>query len=420
LLVVLQAGCRVDPNIQLMEQELRLQDQRIFELEAHLSDCHDIVATQRRDNESLRRRLDGSQGTSLGGSQSPGAETRDRPETANGITAPQVEEGDDVDATPQSPPRDFTPPIGEGDTGPAGRGEPTPATGSPPDPAGDGADGDGSAPTPTRSRSFAPAKELLPPPSFTGKAEEIEQIGLRLAVRYHPEENLPLQVETLVAPQDGQMKQVVAAGDVSLMIVAADEATQGQLGRWELARWEFSKDDAELLWNKSSLGTGLQFELPWPGSPEPGEYRLWVRLVGEDGRKHLGSVDFDVSATQLARRPPPREPLEDLTTEEGPHLVHAPVEAPRAPHEPATAAEQRTTDARSASAAPEISWRKSKEAAQLPRRNLPPTSTAADAPGQAGRSDADPKDSWSPNRPNRSADTDAVASSPDHEWSPYR
>jgi hypothetical protein len=418
VLALVLAGCRVDPNIQLMEQELRLQDQRIFELEEHLSDCHEVVASQRRDNESLQRRLDASPRTNLGGTQAPAADTRERPETVDGITVPQVDEGDDVQIAPPTQPLELAPAIEEGATSPPGRGEPTPATGRPLDPADEPSGGGDSAPQPTRSQSSPPAMEMLPPPSFTGKPEEIRQLGLRLAVRYHAKENLPVQVEALVEPQDARLKQVLAAGDVSLMIVPADEATQQQLGRSELARWEFSKDDAKLLWSKSSLGTGLTFELPWPGSPQPGEYRLWVRLVGEDGRKHLGSVDFDVSATQLARRPPPREPLEDAS-QDGPRLVRSEAEGARAAQEQPRAKERESAPP-AADAAPEVAWRKSTEAAQLPRPYAAPTSTAADARRQTGPVDADPQDSWSPNRPSAAADSGAVASSPEHEWSPYR
>lgn len=412
LLALLAGGCRVDPNIQLMEQELRLQDQRIFDLEEHLHDCHTAVAEHQRENEALRRRLEDGSAEGIDASAGFGAEERASPGPANELAVPQIDEGDDVPGTRQMPPDGASESAPELDPeGTTPRDAPTPARNRPPEPANEGSNGDGSLAPGSESPTARPTGEQLPAPRFSASADAVEQIGLRLAVRYHAAENVPVRVDALVEPQGADRSQVPAAGDISLMIVAADGETEKKIGRWELARWEFAAEDAAVLWSGSPLGTGLQFELPWPGSPRPGEYRLWVRLIGKDGRKHLGSVDFDVNAKRLARHPRPRVPSQSAPPQEGPLLArsngvdgadHASSEPP-----PST---------------PDAAWRPSSEAARLPRRNRVPRASK-DTIAEAGPSEGDPFDAWSPDRPIRrvhAVESDAETAARPPRWSPYR
>src|SRR4051812_37516191 len=53
----LVAGCRSNPEHQLLERELRLQEDKIYHLQAMLEDCHAMLDSSRRENESLKREV---------------------------------------------------------------------------------------------------------------------------------------------------------------------------------------------------------------------------------------------------------------------------------------------------------------------------------------------------------------------------
>lgn len=398
LALSLLAGCRVDPNMQLMERDLRLQDQRIFDLEAHLFDCHAVAEAYKRDIAALRERLDeapGKETDDLGPLDTWDAERRLRPKPPSDIAPPAIDEGDDPASTQQMPSLDSAQPLEDFDPDP-----PPPFQGPPLDPADEAETGETSIQQSVDPGS-EPTSEVLPSPSLTGSGSDVELINLRLAMQYQATEGLPLQVEALVEPRDAESRRVPAAGDVSLMIQAAEGAGQ------ELARWEFEAEHARHLWKKSRLGTGMQFQLPWPGSPRPGRYRLWVRYVGDDGRKHLGSVDFDVDAAALARRPerpasPRNEPISD-----GPLLVKSDGDEEAPPKRGA-----RTTD---------IAWRPSVAAAGLSRREQrPPIATTPIDSTQTASSAPAASVPWSPERPTLETGGHVETAALQPEWSPYR
>jgi hypothetical protein len=411
-LAVVLAGCQVDRNMQLAEKELRMQDSRIFELESHLADCHAANAAFRREVASLRRRLDNDEDTVSDKDDGLDFDSRLRPTPPSDLSLPKID--DDEPSTPLREPTLDTPEpfanpleereVPEEEEPPLFR-EESPEPGDAPIEGGDGPTDtevsypDSNSPdedTPT------PASEELPAPRLTDSAEDVEQIDLRLAVKYHSEPSLPVEIVALVEPQGASDRQVLAAGQVSLMIVGGETDTSK-----ELARWEYPPDATEAHWRDTPLGTGMQFRLPWPGSPRPGNYRLWARFVGEDGRKHFGSVDFEVDQAELARRAPPQVP-QTMPPSEGPLLVRA-QEPRRSMDEPAKGT-------------PNVAWRPSVEAANLPRlsRPAPPEARTRSPSGQPVAEVVDRIIPWSPQRPALPGAAVAEASQREPKWSPYR
>ncbi len=61
------AGCRTNPNITLLERELRLQEDKIYALQECVEDHQAELQTARRENAALRERL----GTGQPGSDQP-------------------------------------------------------------------------------------------------------------------------------------------------------------------------------------------------------------------------------------------------------------------------------------------------------------------------------------------------------------
>lgn len=416
LLIVLSlVGCRADPNMQLVERELRLQDNRIFELEEHLADCHSVVEEYRREIASLRRRIGDKDSPEINAEEGPlDSDFRLRPDLPEVPSLPDVEEGDETRFAPPDPALDGAPSLENGapDADATEMPDTVPFRGDPPQPT--PADPEQGISSPASSRrdsgegDVVPSSEELPPPNLTGAADDIEQIHLRLMVRYHVAENTPLQLQALVQPQDEGSQRVMAAGDVSLMVVAMDDGAERQLGRWD-----FPQDAAKRHWRRSRLGSGLQFHLPWPVSPRPGVYRLWVRLVGADGRKHFGTADFEIEGAALARSP-------ELT-------LPAPLPRPAQQAAAPVPVEERDRTSRAsqrnvAADEQEIAWKPSVLAAKLagarPRRptlaaegELPPSEPALE----------DQLIPWSPERPStRGASGDLQTANTASEWSPFR
>jgi hypothetical protein len=77
-------------------------------------------------------------------------------------------------------------------------------------------------------------------------------------------------------------------GAASLMVMARDE--NGALRRVD--RWDFTAEETAAAWQSSHLGDGLHLELPLTEEALPeGELELWARVVDDDGAKLLTSAE---------------------------------------------------------------------------------------------------------------------------------
>ena len=70
MLAILLAGCRSDPNRELLERELRLQEDKIYQLQGHVNDMSASLEACRRENALLKREL----GSGEAGQSSPAEE----------------------------------------------------------------------------------------------------------------------------------------------------------------------------------------------------------------------------------------------------------------------------------------------------------------------------------------------------------
>ncbi len=95
---------------------------------------------------------------------------------------------------------------------------------------------------------------------------------------------------TVVEALDDNSEPVDLDGEVSLMVMTPGE--DGKLKR--LKRWNFTPEETVTAWQSSDLGDGLHLELPLeevelPAAP----LELWVRLLTSDGRKLLTQLPFE-------------------------------------------------------------------------------------------------------------------------------
>jgi hypothetical protein len=137
-----------------------------------------------------------------------------------------------------------------------------------------------------------PAAPLLAAPENGPSRMDPERLQIRRVFAESPSadaaspESLLVIVEALNATDE----PVDAAGEASLMIMLRD--APGSLHRVD--RWDFSADETKTAWQSSHLGDGLHLELPLHERPLPaGELELWARLVGPGGKKLLTQIPLD-------------------------------------------------------------------------------------------------------------------------------
>jgi hypothetical protein len=262
LLATAVCGCR-SGGMEMAEQELRTQEDRIYQLQEYIEKYQAMLASCRRENESLRREL-GMQGDV----ERPPAGSRSAPRGSS-VVPPRGG---------SAPPDDseFRPPVIE-------QGEPT----TPSAPVLPGPEGELILPGPEESSGAAPelpVAQLALNPRLTGG----------LDMDGHPgDDGVLVVVEPRTA--DGQLTR--ATGEVSIMLV--DPTREGPESR--IARWDFSADEAAQSWKKTFVGQGMQFQLPWPTeAPRAGKLRLFARLVTPQGEKFLAEKDIAVDITGAA------------------------------------------------------------------------------------------------------------------------
>jgi hypothetical protein len=247
------AGCRSDPNRELLERELRDHEDEIYDLQNQLEDkCHELEAC-RHENASLKKGTAADDGD---GRVTP--PPRPQP-PAELPSMPKIDLG-----TPES-----SPPL---------RPSPSPKKSS---------DLPGSARK--GSTSVRPAAldgetvdGQLAAPRSSGAA--IERLAMNhLMTGGHSFSGQPGDDGLLVVfgLRDRSGQAVQADGEVS--IVAIDPQISGDDGR--LARWDFSAPEAAAHF-RNLLTAGYHFDLLWPNHPpRHNDLKLFVRMTTADGHR---------------------------------------------------------------------------------------------------------------------------------------
>ena len=239
------AACRSDPNIALLERELRLQEDKIYQLQDELELCSDEL-------QEARRKLAQAE-------QAPATSSVSRPTGARSLPA----EAHPGTLVPEAIPA-VEVPIESGGAKPSGA---APAGGSGPG-------------FPVRGVGLQ-----RKPAVVAGSSRQVAAIELnRLATggfrrgRAAGHEGVMVVIE----PRDAQGRIVAAAGQISVVVV--DPSLPGDVGR--IARWDIAAEEAESLLVTDGPAPGLHLELPWPAEPPQNEdLHLFVRYITADGRK---------------------------------------------------------------------------------------------------------------------------------------
>jgi len=243
--LLLGLGCRSNNSQVLVEQEARMLEDEVYNLEAQLDECCRTQQALRHENEDLRKKLgeDGpsSSGTSGGDYRAPAIELpgrdRTRPSTPT-LEPPSIELPEPSD----TPPADLLP----GDQQPsAANGQPT---------------------------------KLSINRRLTGGMDRDAAGG---------DEGIMVMVE----PRDDAGRLVNAPGAVSVVVM--DPTQVGDASR--VARWDFQSHEFDDHFKKSTFGQGLQYELEWPGEPPKNrDLVLFVRYIADDGTKLTSDAPLSV------------------------------------------------------------------------------------------------------------------------------
>ncbi|MFZ5829330.1 MAG: hypothetical protein ACOY3P_04545 [Planctomycetota bacterium] len=398
-LAVALTSCRTDPNISLLERELRLQEDQIYELRECIADYEAQLDSCQRENAYLRKRADGQ------GDDMPVAAPRrsgnDRPIPTEAVTTPPqvalpgealppgaipetllpsgVPEVPEHLREPTERPRDVQRPTAVPDGAeailtPEGRvlspGEPEPAG---------------------PSLGVGMLGQFDEPTLVEGTTSDVERITLNrlLTGGYKGRRTKGSEgVLVVIEPRDAEGRIVRAPADLSIVVL--DPAMEGEAAR--IARWDFSAEETAQLFQQNRIGPGIQVEVPWPnGAPEHDDLHLFVRYVTADGRKLQADrpIRAQLSGLQLEQwTGDASEPHSDPALQS---------ERPTTPWKRATSAANLLAQQPSGSAKPESRTPDGdSEPAEPPVAER--TATASQTPPREGARTAIARPVWSPER----------------------
>lgn len=309
-------GCRSarDNQIDLLERELRVQEDYIYELEDYVVEYSEklracrscpqqtaVYAEEVYDAEPAPSRSSNSnKSTSNKSTRSEKTKERSVVPKQDELPAPQESDSpEEFDPSQLEVPDELDLDIGE----------PVSDADQPSDDVYQFAE-DGSLilPDPTKYQSDVPVDEILGPGPDDDEqfVEElfaddqietsgalVERVADRVEVtqlfRGEGDQQAPKSLLTVVEALDNNDEPVDMDGEVSLMVMTTD-GEQPQ----RVKRWNFTAEETIAAWQSSDLGDGLHLELPLEEMQLPAEpLELWVRLVTRDGRKLLTQLPFE-------------------------------------------------------------------------------------------------------------------------------
>jgi hypothetical protein len=280
-------GCRhADLNRELVEREMRLQEDELYRLHDEVATREKLLETTRRENATLKRELEQAR---AGASPPRDIIPAMPPAPTDGLPerTPRPDSG--------VPPAQGVPPVIEIPGGLGGR----PANGGPADRS------SWKSTRGVRRASFeSPIGTSAGDDRVSGEDGDDEQVAKivlnrRLTGGYNADRRLGDEgVIVVIEPRDSRDRLVKRPGEVSVAII--DPALSGEAAR--IARWDFTADEIAPLFAKTPRGEGIQLNLRWPARP-PEHERLvvFVRYTTSQGDRYEANQSILVD---LARDPP--------------------------------------------------------------------------------------------------------------------
>ena len=337
----LLAGCQQRQASQKMQRELRMQEDRIYQLEDWIRQYNEQLNSCREENVSLR-----------GNKPAPSVRTPPKPPvrvSPFGDSEPKIPGIPEVELPPEdSPPAELPLPKPAGN-----RGALRPAPANAPRQVRRGR-------PPTGTRNVAVNRRPAIPESLPeNRSSAAAAIALASAVETHDYSNIRLSSYEAAKPQDTTLsgitlnRTLTAAlnsdgqpGDEGLMLVVEPRNDAGELvppagelsisvidpaatseAEARVGRWNYSAEETARLYRRTTLGDGIQLKLLWQGPPPAHPHlHLYARLTTPDGRKL--QTGRKIQITLLAQEKTPTEEPRKLEPEPA---AAAPAVVPEAP-----------------------------------------------------------------------------------------
>lgn len=306
------AACRSDPNIPYLERDLRLQEDKIYQLKALREDDEATLDSCRRENATLRKRLaEAEESPSGSGGARPAGDSQAAPRWSGPagkpgpeVKPPAVNLGEPSTEVPDAfkprsktkPSERLTTPDSESEAPRAKPAAEKPRAEVPADEASlsgpallPGTANEEPAATPGTAPVFVPAKTGLSPSPNPAKPaadnKQVQKIVLNrmLTGGYNTSGKSGHDgVMVVIEPHNAQGEVLTAPGDLSIVVV--DPALGGAVSR--VARWDFTANEVAARFRKTIVANGIQLEMPWPADPPQHEdLHVFVRYTTADGRK---------------------------------------------------------------------------------------------------------------------------------------
>jgi hypothetical protein len=319
------AGCRSAAPPDVVERELRHQEDEIYCLKDYLNNYQQLLCQAREENETLKQQLgDGQAAPSPSSSKSSPSNTDlgpsrlknppqtpippakksngshfNQPETQPGV--PKLEMGE-----PEVPPLRDTSAEDRRDA--HDHGGPSNIAAKHVDNEVQAAAYEAPLPVEVPANSYppeAPSMQTAPEPP-AGRSAPPQQVMLQGAVVIDSDGDGP-HVLVDVKPELASGQPIEYRGRLSLMVIDPNGARPNS----RLARWDFTPDELDQALVNEADGPLLEFPLQMPtGVPTDRPVELWVRLLPEDGDKVLAHATVDLSrASQFSSAGPSAPPI---------------------------------------------------------------------------------------------------------------
>ncbi|MBL8825990.1 MAG: hypothetical protein JNM18_03330 [Planctomycetaceae bacterium] len=310
MMLALLGGCRNRAAQELLERDLRVQEDIIYDLE-------DEVKALMSENEALRQMAFSGTPVEAPARSSSSSTTPSTPRREEPPRMP--DRGPDINGRPQ--PDELKPPMIELPlTGRVAPFEGPPAIIAP----GEGfPEGElpGQKPTiPAKPASLGSSTAgqgptMAGPTNATARSEDVMTITLHEQVTAgYNDDGQPGDdgIHVVVEPRGSDNQIIPAAAKISAVLM--DPLLAGNSAR--IGRWDFTAEQAGASYAKSAESDGLHLELPWYQSvPGHSELLLFVRYHTADGRKLDADRSLTISLRPQEQRTLPGQVLPQVTSQ---------------------------------------------------------------------------------------------------------